>query len=214
MNKLFVPQKFKLFYKKYKNQKISILDIGCGNQSPAITKFWFPNCTYSGVHKSKHYNDTALDLSKIDHFYELNLEQDNLSQIPKNHYDIIIMTHVIEHLQNGDAVLVNLLSKLKPGGYIYIEYPAFRSVHFPSMEGTLNFFDDPTHIRLYSQIELYNLFLQNQCTVIKGGTRRDILFILLTPFLSIYNLIKYGHIKGSVMWDLMGFAEYLFVQKK
>jgi 2-polyprenyl-3-methyl-5-hydroxy-6-metoxy-1,4-benzoquinol methylase len=214
MNKLFVPQKFKLVYKKLKDKPISILDIGCGNNSPAIAKQWFPKCTYSGVDKAIFYNDSELDLSQVDHYYEIDLEKETLDAIPDNAFDLIIMTHVIEHLFNGDKVMEALVKKLKPDGYFYIECPTFRSVHLPSMEGTLNFFDDPTHVRLYSSIELYNLFLRQNCKIIKGGTRRNWLYIFLTPPRMLWDFIRYRHVKASVVWDIMGFVEFILVQKK
>jgi 2-polyprenyl-3-methyl-5-hydroxy-6-metoxy-1,4-benzoquinol methylase len=60
------------------------------------------------------------------------------------------MTHVIEHLYNGDKVLKNILSKLKSNGFF-----------LPSMYNTLNFYDDPTHVHVYSVKELKK-FLKNQ----------------------------------------------------
>ena len=69
------------------------------------------------------------------------------------------MVHVIEHLHNGDKVLEGLLTKLRSGGVIYIEYPGIRSTRLPSMRGSLNFSDDPTHVRLYSVPEIMFLTL-------------------------------------------------------
>jgi hypothetical protein len=82
------------------------------------------------------------------------------------------------------------------------------------MKGTLNFFDDDTHVRVYSLTELYNLFLKNNTEIIKGGTRRYIPNILMMPLKVIHNLIKYGKILPSIFWDFFGFAEFILIKKK
>ena len=214
MFKIAVPPKFQFLHKKFRNEVFHLLDVGCGNHSPSITKYWFPKCVYYGLDKDKSYNNTAEDIRLMDGFYEVDLTKGQLHEIPQNHFDVIVMTHIIEHLLKGEEVIVNLLTKLKPGGYMYVEYPSFRSTKFPSMKGTLNFFDDPTHCRLYSQLELYNLFLKYDCKIVKGGVRRNVTYMLLTPFRAFYDLIRYGYVNGSVVWDLMGFAEYVIIQKQ
>lgn len=213
MNKITLPGKFRFIYKLFKNEEFKMLDIGCGNNSASKTKLWFPKCIYHGLDKVKDYNNLDSNFKLMEKFYEVDLTTSQLDEIPNEFFDVIMMTHVIEHLSNGDEVLINLLSKLKEGGYFYIEYPSFKSTNFPSMKGTLNFFDDPTHCRIYSRFELYNLFLKNKCKIIKGGVRRDMVSIFLTPMRAIQSLINAKYIKGSVFWDLLGFAEFIIVQK-
>ena len=191
-----------------------LLDIGAGNHSASKTKKWFPNCEYHGLDLNKNYNNDENDFKLMKSFYELNLEELNLDSVPNAHFDFIMMAHVIEHLKNGDQVLVKLLAKLKPGGYLYVEYPGIRSTRLPRMKGTLNFFDDDTHVRVYSLTELYNLFLKNNTEIIKGGTRKYIPNILMMPLKVIHNLIKYGKILPSIFWDFFGFAEFILIKKK
>ena len=214
MNKLFTPPKFNLVRKIYKGKKIAVLDVGCGNNSPMVTKYWFPDCFYAGVDRDPYYNNSEEALELIDQFFEIDLDDGNLDAIPNDTYDLIIMTHIIEHLIEGDKVMVELIKKLKKGGHMYIEYPSFKSVKLPSMRGTLNFFDDDTHRRIYTQVELYNLFIKHDCHVVKGGTRRYWIFVLLTPIRMLWDLVRYRYVNGSVLWDLMGFAEYILIRKK
>lgn len=94
----------------------------------------------------------------MEKFYELDLTLLDYAAIPNNFFDAIMMAHVIEHLHNGEEVLPLLVKKLKPGGHFYIEYPGKKSTTLPSMYGTLNFKDDPTHVRLYSVNELKKVF--------------------------------------------------------
>jgi hypothetical protein len=123
------------------------------------------------------------------------------------------MAHVIEHLYNGDEVLKALLPKLKPRGFFYIEYPGKKSLNLPSMNGTLNFYDDPTHVRVYSVEELKKIFEAAGCKVLRSGTRRNPWNILAMPLRTVLSLIRGRKPEANIFWDITGFAEYLFVQK-
>ena len=124
------------------------------------------------------------------------------------------MSHVIEHLHNGDQVIQGLIPKLKKGGYIYIEYPGLRSTKLPSMRNTLNFYDDPTHVRLYTVKEVSQILQQSGCSILHSGTRRYWPFIVLLPLTLVSETLKHGFVPGGVFWDLLGFAEYVFAQKE
>ena len=214
LSALTLPAKYRYLNKLFKQGEFVLLDIGAGNHSASKTKKWFPNCEYHGLDLNKNYNNDENDFKLMKSFYELNLEDLNLDSVPNAHFDFIMMAHVIEHLKNGDQVLVKLLAKLKPGGYLYVEYPGIRSTRLPRMKGTLNFFDDETHVRVYSLTDLYNLFLKNNTEIIKGGTRRYMPNILMMPLKVIHNLIKYGKILPSIFWDFFGFAEFILIKKK
>jgi len=206
--------KFIYLKRSFGNEPFRLLDIGAGNHSATKTKIVFPQCEYHGVDMEKNYNNSEDDFSMMTSFYEMNLTKLDFSSIPGNYFDGIWMVHVIEHLFNGDEVITGLLQKLKRGGYLYIEYPGIKSTKLPSMYGTLNFKDDPTHVRLYSTKELSALFTANNCKVLKSGTRRNPWYILAMPFRIIFSVIKRKKIHANVFWDTLGFAEYLWVQKK
>jgi SAM-dependent methyltransferase len=214
MNYLSIPFKFRLIKKKFKNQNFKILDVGCGNHSATITKKNFPNCEYHGIDSRRDYNVSNEDFLLMKKFYEIDLSILNFDEIPNNFFDVIMMAHIIEHLKNGDEVILALLPKLKRGGVIYIEYPSERSVNFPSKPETLNFYDDPTHVRIYAVEELKLLLQKNDLIVKEAGIRRSLSNILLMPAKIIYNKLKKGFVPGSVYWDLYGFAEFVYAIKK
>jgi len=138
-------------------------------------------------------------------FYEMDLTKLNFDIIPSNYFDGIWMVHVIEHLYNGDEVIKNLLPKLK-SGVICISNIRVKKYHAPSMYGTLNFKDDPTHVRLYSVQELSQLAQENNCTVLKKGTRRNVWFMMAMPFRIAASWIK-GKNYRKYFWDVLGFAD-------
>lgn len=206
--------RFKFFKRKFGKRNFKLLDIGAGNNSGFKTKKVFPNCEYYGLDINKNYNNESKNFLLMADFYELDLTHLQYDIIPNNYFDCICMSHVIEHLPNGDKVAVAMLNKLKPGGYFYIEYPGKKSLTLPSCYGTLNFKDDPTHIRVYSVDELSALFKKRNCIIESAGIRRNWWYIIALPVRLCISLIKYRKINGNVFWDILGFAEYLFIKKK
>lgn len=193
---------------------IKILDIGCGNHSPSIFKLFFPKAHYTGLDRETDYELSPADKEKMDAFILFDLNVGDWSLIPDENYDVITMVHVIEHIQRGEEVLENLWRKLKPGGYLYVETPTERSLYLPSMPGTLNFFDDPTHVRLYPPAELANLFLRLGGRVLRVRIARNWRRMLAAPLLIPLHLLFKGTIRrGALYWDWTGFAYYILVQK-
>jgi SAM-dependent methyltransferase len=205
--------KFAFLHNLAGNKTFNLLDIGSGNHSASKTVTLFPGCQYYGVDLDKNYNNDERDFKVMKVFYEMDLTALNFSAIPPNTFDAILIAHVIEHLHNGDKVLEGLIPKLKPGGEMYVEYPGKRSTKLPSMKGTLNFKDDPTHVRLYSIPELSALFTSNGCTIVNAGYRRSWFYIFAIPLRVILAWLKGKAVNANVFWDLLGFAEYVRVRR-
>lgn len=209
------PVKFDLLDKWISRKHVKILDIGCGNHSASRTKKYYPSCVYYGLDRDKNYNNDAADFTAMKRFYEVDLgrNEKNLKTVPNKFFDCIILSHIIEHLANGKDVVPNCLSKLKGGGIIYIEFPSPQSVHLPSMRGTLNFYDDPSHKKIYKIKELEKLLRSNNFSIVKSGTRRSLKRILFLPIYLLGSLINTRSISGHVFWDILGFANYIIARK-
>jgi SAM-dependent methyltransferase len=121
----------------------SILDVGCGNNSPYRTKRIIPNSTYTGIDVGD-YNQTKPN--KADS-YVITTEENFSHEIFKfsNEFDAVISCHNIEHCNEREKTLEAMLKALKPGGKIFMSFPCEQSKYFPKRRGTLNYFDDPTH---------------------------------------------------------------------
>jgi hypothetical protein len=216
INRILIPPKYKLFYHELKSMSFNLLDIGCGDHSPTLTKYWFPKCRYYGLDK-QIYNNSPDDLEVMEIFYKIDLERDNLKEIPDSFFNVIILSHVLEHLSNGLEVLETLSHKLQQQGKIYVEVPSIRSLALPSARGTLNFCDDPTHIRFYGIVEIVNTLLANGVKIIKARRRRNWPRILITPLIIPFHLgfrLKHGEWSGRGLWDLLGFADYVYGEKR
>lgn len=188
--------------------RVRVLDVGCGNHSPSTTKLWWPRCEYSGLDRNfDGYGPD--DLSALDHSYRIDCSSELLYALPDSCFDVIIASHVLEHLPNGLAVLNQLAAKLAPGGYIYVESPSTRSLGLPSMRGCLNFSDDATHVRVYGLREIANVLLESHLRIVRAGARRDPVRILSLPPLLAWKLLRQSPWEGSDFWDLTGFANYV-----
>ena len=213
MSNFIPPFRIHLMKKYCPQLKCSILDIGSGSHSATITKKHFPQCHYTGVDRDQNYDNDPKDIANMDAFIQLDLTELNFDKIPDNQYDMIIMSHIIEHLHNGDEVVKGLLPKLKKGGIFYIEFPCEASTTFPSKKGTLNFYDDDTHVRIYSIDEVSSYF-GDDFKVLQAGKNRRLINILLMPIKIIWQKMKLGYVKGGVYWDWYGFADYVMVRKE
>lgn len=210
----FQNPKFTFLKKSFGDKNFRLLDIGTGNHSATKTKFLFPQCEYYGLDLTKDYNNDEADFDAMKGFYEMDLTLLDFSSLPNNFFDAIWLVHVIEHLHNGDEVLKGLLEKLKTNGYMYIEYPGKRSTSLPSMRGTLNFKDDHSHVRLYSIKELTSLFQTNNSTVLESGLRRSLFYVIATPGRILFRWLRGKAVTGNIFWDLLGFAEFVWIKKK
>jgi SAM-dependent methyltransferase len=126
----------------------AVLDVGCGSNSPARAKNQRPDIIYTG-----------LDVGDYNHTTPPGLHADRYIVVPpdgfaaeiealNSQFDAVISSHNLEHCQEPERVLAAIAAALKPGGRLYLSFPAEESVNFPRREGTLNFHDDPTHDHL------------------------------------------------------------------
>ena len=197
----------------------TVLDIGCGNHSPSLTKRYFPSCRYEGVDCQTWNRDTA-DEAAMDRFFPLDLDQPSvLTAIPDAAYDVIFCSHVLEHLRQPVKVFQDLLPKLRPGGLLYVEVPSARSLRFPparngwfGIRGCLNFWDDPTHRSLVSLPQLMEIAQGHRLTIRQAGRRFLWRRVLFLPCYMLAGIVLRGYIPASVVWDAVGFAEYFVAQ--
>lgn len=205
--------KFQFLENCFAQKPFRLLDIGSGNNSATKTKALFPYCEYYGLDLDRNYNNNPADFEVMAGFYEMDLTLLDYQSLPNEFFDAILMVHVIEHLHNGEEVLKALLPKLKKDGQFYIEYPGEKSTRLPSMKGSLNYYDDKTHVRLYNHQSLASLLEENGCYKAKSGFRRSWFYALITPLRIPLRWIRGKAVTGNVFWDLLGFAEFVQVKK-
>ena len=87
--------------------------------------------------------------------------------LPDDCCDLVVASHVLEHVADGVALAAELMRIVKPGGHLWIETPSelgclAASSDDPEDHQFLSFWDDPTHVRPYSPAALYRLAISCQ----------------------------------------------------
>ena len=119
---------------KYKNPG-KILDIGCG-----LGFFLF-------VAKKRDWEDHGIEISKYASNFAKNklklnvINTDNLDMFQDKYFDVIVLNHVLEHIENPSVILKQLKAKLKINGILFIGvpnisglYPKYQKENWPSLQ--------------------------------------------------------------------------------
>jgi ubiquinone/menaquinone biosynthesis C-methylase UbiE len=128
----------------------TVIDIGCANHSPKHHKEIRPDIIYNGVDIDRSTLDAEDEraASQIIILPPSKFAPSLEAAFGSSRADLVTMKHVIEHVDDPFATLRAAVRLLKPGGRLYLAFPSEKSVHAPSARGTLNFYDDPTHVWL------------------------------------------------------------------
>jgi len=104
-------------------------------------------------------------------------------------------------------VLVQAVTKVRKGGVIFVAQPHADSVNFPHRKGTLNFYDDPTHVTVFQPGEVATILASNGCEILKTGRTRMARNLMLMPLkMMVFGVFDQG--TGRAFRDLYGFEEY------
>lgn len=140
-----------------RNNRISILDIGCARGGVMkYIKEKLPESSIMGytLDMNEHQIDPTLRIA-----YQ-NIE--DISEYPNNHYDFIVMSHVVEHLYNPVKAMKNVRSLMYYDSFVYIEVPSFDLGEIRSKS-----IFSPEHISFFTKNSLTNLLSISGLKVIK-----------------------------------------------
>lgn len=90
-------------------------------------------------------------------------------------FDLVVASHVIEHLINPIVVFGEMLRVCRPGALVYVEAPSDRSALFSwggRQERALifSFYDDPTHVgRPWTPQALYRMAVYHGCEPVSAA---------------------------------------------
>jgi SAM-dependent methyltransferase len=132
------------YLKELKPQKI--LDIGCGLGwlLSSLNDDW----DKYGIEVSKFASNHAQQHGKI--------FNGTLEDFPDNgEFDVIVMNHVIEHVENPVQILSNIRERLSDTGVFIIGTPDFDSAAARRYGSNFRLLHDPTHISLFSSDSMH-----------------------------------------------------------
>lgn len=127
-------------------------------------------------------------------------------------FDAATCMHVVEHLRDVRQLVRDVARVLKPGGRAYFETPHPKTLNLPSAAGrfTLNFHDDPTHVRLVTAEELARAATEAGLQVERTGTSRNWLFAAVHP---LYCLRPESRKKFTARVHWLGWSAYLVARR-
>jgi SAM-dependent methyltransferase len=130
-----------------------------------------------------------------------------------SHMDAITCMQLVEHLQDLRHMMGEIGRVLKPGGRVFFETPHPKSLDVKSIPGsrfTLNFHDDPTHVRVVTMEELGKLAGEFGLKTVSTGISRNWLFAASHP---LYALLPPSRQKYTARVNWMGWSACLTARK-
>jgi SAM-dependent methyltransferase len=147
-------------------------------------------------------------------FQRADLERDLLPW-PAASMDAITCMQLVEHLGDLSLLLRESARLLKPGGRIFFETPHPKTLTLPSLRGraagtfTMNFHDDPTHVRLVQVSDLAQHLPSVGLEPVASGISRNWLFAASYPF---YLCLPPSRRKHTARVHWLGWSAYLIAR--
>ncbi len=146
----------------------------------------------------------------------------DLASLPydDDQFDLIVMQHVLEHLEKPIPAIAQVLRVLKPGGRVFIEVPSNYSMmwSYPWAQNRgyiLHYYDDPTHLgRPWTPQALCRLALYYSCEPILA--KYDFSWASVGKVLPMFLYAQLtGNSDGFVKeyWQATGWAVFSVIEK-
>jgi SAM-dependent methyltransferase len=167
----------------YSDKNASILDIGCANGG-------LLQC----LNEKGYTNLTGIDITQIcvENVKKLGYNAYfggifNLEELGNKKYDIVILSHVLEHVYDLQTTAENLKKLLNPNGIIYIEVPD--ASRYPNYYVVPYYYFDCEHINHFDINSLKNLFEDSdfKCS---SFDEREIKVSATTPYPAVSVIFK------------------------
>ena len=178
-NSFFADQKFRgeriLKYirdnSKIGKENKEVLEVGCG-AGGILSVFKDHGFKITGLDLGEEY----LNFGKMNH--GLNLIKGGLSDLnPDFKADIIIYSHVFEHILNLDAEIELIKQHLSTDGIVYIEVPGVKFIHSTYEMNLLKYLQN-AHTYHFSLNSLHNIFSRNGFSLVCGDEQIRSIFKL------------------------------------
>ncbi len=171
-----------------------ILDIGCG-RGLFLALMREHGWTVSGVEFSR---ETAAYASEV---HGIDVKTGDAAEwgFDDHSFDVITITHVLEHVQNPSGVLSECGRLLRPGGLLVIAVPNIASLQASAGKRVWFHLDIPYHLYHFSEKGLSELLKKNSFEIVK--TRR--FDLEHNPFGWLQTLLNLTGIRKNLFYDLL-----------
>jgi SAM-dependent methyltransferase len=134
---------------------VDVLDVGCGSgDTAALLRARDPHKRIDGITASRAEAERAA--SRLDHCWVANVEEALPQALTERRYDVLVLSHVLEHMREPERVVARFAALLRPGGVCVIALPnvmVYRQ-RWQFLRGRFDYqaqgLMDETHLRFYS----------------------------------------------------------------
>lgn len=160
VKKYTLNQKLKLL-NSFNTASKNLLDVGCGTGdflAICNTNGW----NVIGVEPSESAKNLAL--KKLDNTSKIH---QNIFELENERFDVITLWHVLEHVPELEAYILQLKKLLKPNGVLVVAVPNYKSFDAQYYKQFWAAYDVPRHLWHFSKKSIQILFSKNQMRVTK-----------------------------------------------
>lgn len=195
----------------------AVLDVGCigFRQVKVAEALGFKEMRHSGI----DYCDPETPLPANFEFKRCDLNRERIP-FPDDSFDLVIASHIIEHVTNPVAFFGDCVRVCRPGGVLYFEAPSERSLLLPGMPfnyhlfHSLSFYDDPTHCsRPWSPQSFYRLAKYYSCEPVEANYIYSWIHRLLSPLTIPITFVLRHELFMWCVWSTIGWASFLTARK-
>jgi SAM-dependent methyltransferase len=122
-----------------------VIDLGCGD-GRLIAELQHAGFEVLGVEPDR--SAQALGATKGVEILPGTAEDLPASLVPGS-FDLVVMSHSLEHCRDPGRAVRNAAALLKPGGGLYCEVPNCAAMHFRTFTVTSTMFDAPRHLQFF-----------------------------------------------------------------
>lgn len=212
--RFLLRQRGKVAFLQSLPRNAKLLDVGCGNDSPLRIKKQRPDITYTGVDVGDYNQSQDVRLFAEEYIVVTSKTfADEIGRRP-DFFDAVICAHNLEHCYEPKHVLAAIAKALKKGGRLYLSFPSEASVRFPSRAGTLNFWDDKSHISVPDFTTVIDLLRTAGLDIDFSSKRyRPLLLALIGLMLEPISILTRRCMPLGSTWALYGFETVIWASR-
>ena len=159
---------------------VQVLEIGCGSGANlAEIKRRYPGCHTTGVELQAEAATAAKARPGVDLLLHGDVRDPASVRFEPGHFDLVVLSHVLEHFAEPEWVLAQCCQWLRPGGRALVALPNLRHavvIKQLVVDGDFRYADagilDRTHLRFYTRASALRLLAGQGLQVVKA--RADI----------------------------------------
>jgi SAM-dependent methyltransferase len=146
-----------------------LLDVGCGaGDNAGVVRSNYPECKLFGITHSP--TEAAIAATHLKHCWVFDVESELPADLARQSFDVLIFSHVLEHLRDPAVVLARFSRLLRTGGKAIVAVPnvLFWRMRFEFLRGNFVYGPsgalDDTHLRFFTYLTADRyLMAQSDC---------------------------------------------------